>query len=109
MEYLEGRKVKIFKMRQSFGVVCGDGTRALNFLNEEIFPLIESGQKIELDFLGVRVLNSSFSNAFFGNLTRLKGKEVLANLTITGACDMVKSEVKSGLSYGIRQTQMQAA
>ena len=96
-------------MKQTFGVVCGDGTRALNFLNDEIFPLIESGQKIELNFFGVRVLNSSFSNAFFGNLTRLKGKQVLDILTVTGACDLVKSEVKSGLSYGIKQTQMQAA
>jgi hypothetical protein len=101
--------MKIFEMKQTFGVVCGDGTRALNFLNDEIFPLIESGQKIELNFFGVRVLNSSFSNAFFGNLTRLKGKQVLDILTVTGACDLVKSEVKSGLSYGIKQTQMQAA
>jgi hypothetical protein len=109
MEYLEGRKMKIFDMKDVFGAVCGDGTRALKFLNEEVLPLIAKGQTVEFDFVGVRILNSSFSNALFGNLMRTEGKQVLKDISITGACSMVKMEVKSGLTYGIKHTQLQAA
>lgn len=96
--------MKTIEFRQKFGVVCGDGTLALTFLNIEVLPALAAGEHLELDFEGVRVLNSSFSNALFGNLVKLKGKEVLIHLSIRHACDLVKAEIKSGIAYGLRST-----
>ena len=96
--------MKIIQMRQKFGAVCGDGTLALTFLHAEILPALKAGEKIQFDFEGVRVLNSSFSNAFFGNLLKLKGKTVLSSIAINHACSLVKAEIKSGMSYGIKHS-----
>lgn len=101
--------MKTFQMRQRFGVVCGDGTLALSFLHAEILPALKAGEKIQFDFEGVRVLNSSFSNAFFGNLLKLKGKSVLASIAINHACPLVKAEIKSGITYGVKHATHVAA
>lgn len=107
--YLTGDQMKTFQMRQKFGVVCGDGTLALSFLYAEILPALNAGEKIQFDFEGVRVINSSFSNAFFGNLLKLNGKNVLANIAISHACPLVKAEIKSGIAYGAKHANQIAA
>lgn len=47
------------------GIQCGtdaEGTR----LGDMLFPLLESGQNVELDFDGVELASSSFFNASIG-------------------------------------------
>lgn len=96
--------MKTIVFHQRFGAVCGDGSLALTFLNTEVLPALEVGEHLELDFHGVRVLNSSFSNALFGNLVKVQGKGALINISIRHACDLVKAEIKSGIAYGLRST-----
>jgi hypothetical protein len=94
--------MKTINMKAEFGSVCGDGRLALLFLQQEVAPILESQDKICLDFNGVRVLNASFSNAMFGNLIRSKGVEVLKSIKVLNACPIVKSGVKSGISLGLK-------
>lgn len=101
--------MKTFIMSQLFGVVCGDGTRAVGFLQSSVIPALAEAESVEFDFTGVKVLNSSFSNALFGNLVKNKGQAVLKSIKITNASDFVKSEVKSGILYGAKHLSDTAA
>lgn len=101
--------MKTFKMCQIFGAVCGDGTNAVNFLKTSVLPALAESDVVEFDFTGVRVLNSSFSNALFGNLVKTKGQDVLKSIKITQATDFVRSEVRSGILYGAKKQSVVAA
>ncbi len=65
-------------------------------------PLFKSGATVTLDFSGVRLVNSSFSNALFGNLFLRFGETALGMVAIEHARPIVRSEIKSGIAYGIR-------
>ncbi|MBQ0729012.1 MAG: STAS-like domain-containing protein [Thalassolituus oleivorans] len=101
--------MKTFKMSQIFGAVCGDGTRAVSFLQTTVIPALNASETVEFDFSGVKVLNSSFSNALFGNLIKLKGQDVLKSIKIVKASDFVRSEIKSGIIYGAKHHNNVAA
>ena len=94
-------KMNTYHIKNEFGSVCGDGAQAVAFLQGTVLPSLETGEHIQLDFDGVRVINSSFSNALFGNLFKKKGQEVLQQLTISNVKDSVKSEIKSGITFGL--------
>lgn len=98
-----------FSMKDVFGSCCDDGTSSLKYLNEKILPQIELGFTVQLDFSDVSIINSSFSNALFGNLVHHKGRSALKFLAIKNAKPIVKAEVKSGIAYGLRLSQEQAA
>jgi len=87
-------------MMQKFGAVCGDGSLALKFLKVEVLPAVNSGEKIALNCQGVRVMNSSFSNALFGNLVKLAGTGALSKLKVVNAVPSVRQEIKSSTTLG---------
>lgn len=64
---------------------------------------------VEFDFSGVRVINSSFSNALFGNLVKTKGQNVLRSIKITQTTGFVRAEVRSGILYGAKHLNIKAA
>ena len=93
-----------YGMKSQFGVICGDSTKAVFFLNEYLLPSLDEGKSVRLDFTGVRVINSSFSNALFGNLIRTKGRKVLDSMALANMCPIIESEVKSGISLGLKSS-----
>lgn len=97
--------MKTYKMQDLFGIVCGDGTKALAFLKDCVLPSLQEKDSAVFDFDGVRVLSSSFSNALFGNLILNEGKSALNNIKFTNTTSLVQSEIKSGISLGIRKSQ----
>jgi len=101
--------MKTFKMCQIFGAVCGDGTNAIHFLQTSVLPAFAESEVVEFDFSGVRVLNSSFSNALFGNLVKTKGQNVLKSIKITQTTEFVRAEVRSGILYGAKHLNIKAA
>ena len=101
-ESLRNNAMKTFNMSQLFGAVCGDGTRAVGFLQSDVLPALNESEAVQFDFSGVKVLNSSFSNALFGNLIKIKGQDVLKSIKIAKATYFVRSEIKSGILYGAK-------
>lgn len=89
------------KMGKKFGSICGDGALAVDFLQSEILPALAIGAHITFDFEGVQVMNSSFSNALFGNLMKTSGKAVISRLKVTNARPIIKSEVRSSTCLGV--------
>lgn len=90
-----------FAMMQRFGVSCGDGTLALAFLKTEVLPAIETDNHIVFNFQGVRIINSSFSNALFGNLVKTFGIGVFSKLKIVNASSAVRLEIQSSATMGV--------
>lgn len=103
-----GFKMKTVYILEHFSSVCGDGNRALLFLNSVVFPALGDQKELCLDFNGIRVINASFSNALFGNLLRAEGRELLSRLKIVNARAIVKSEIKSGIAYGLKYSDLSA-
>ncbi|MBU1293724.1 MAG: STAS-like domain-containing protein [Gammaproteobacteria bacterium] len=90
-----------YKMQDLFGIVCGDGTKALAFLKDCVLPSLQEKDSTVFDFDGVRVLSSSFSNALFGNLVLKEGKSALTHIKFVNTSSLVQSEIKSGITLGL--------
>ncbi len=97
------------KMSEFFGEFCADGSEAVQFIRSSAIPVILAGNTLELDFLHVRNMNSSFSNALFGNLAREFGESLLKQLAILNARDTLKKEIASALKLGFNSRPPQAA
>lgn len=85
------------------GSVCGDSALALELLDYNILPKILNQETVTLDFERVRVVNSSFSNALFGNLVKRKGVGSLCYIKIKNACPLVEQEIKAAIQYGAKK------
>lgn len=101
--------MKTFDMYSLFGSVCGDGARAISFLESSVIPSLEQVGAIEFNFQHVRVINSSFSNALFGNLIKDYGLDILKCIRISEVSPLVKSEIKSGIAYGAKYSKRSVA
>lgn len=88
------------KLEKEVGKFCADGRIARSLLNSKVTPALNNNLIIVFDCSGVRNMNSSFSNALFGNLIKHHGKQALKNLTITNTRANVKQMILSGLAYG---------
>ncbi|KZN12167.1 STAS-like domain-containing protein [Marinomonas sp. TW1] len=98
--------MKTYKMQEIFGIVCGDGTKALTFLKDCVLPSLQEKNSTVFDFEGVRVLSSSFSNALFGNLIINEGKSALTQIRFVNTSSLVQSEIKSGITLGLSKHSM---
>ena len=68
--------------------------------------MIDIENKIVLDFEGVRNMNASFSNALFGNLSRLYGKKLFEYVSCINLRENVKREIIFGVKMGsVKQFQ----
>lgn len=97
------------KFSDYFGAYCVNGSQSLAFLRDTLLPILNNGNGLVLDFENVRMMNSSFSNALFGNLIRKLGRPALSLICITNANDLIKNEIKSGIGYGIKLSEAAAA
>jgi hypothetical protein len=98
-----------FKISKKFGAYCVNGSESLTFLRDTLMPMLRDKYQIALDFEGVLVMNSSFSNALFGNLFQSLGRKALDQIVILGASPVIKNEIKSGIAYGINLSESVAA
>lgn len=87
-------------MQSYFGSFCADGGRALSFLNRTVSPMIDLDVQVILDFDGVRNMNTSFSNALFGNLGRRYGKDFFNYVSCINLRDNVRREIITGVKMG---------
>lgn len=99
----------LLKMSAVFGDFCADGGSAVEFINSSICPVLSSGATLTLDFSEVRNMNSSFSNAMFGNLARFFGESLLTQLNIVNANDSLKREISYALKQGFNSRPPKAA
>ena len=95
-------KTVSFKMHRIFGNMLCDSSCALKLLRGGVLNEISKGYNIEFDFSDIRFINSSYSNALFANLVRLKGFEIIPRVIISNAKDSVKMELKSAFKYGVQ-------
>lgn len=89
------------RIRDEIGDFCAEGRIGLDFLNNRIVPVLDSGESLILDFEGVRNMNSSFSNALFANLIRKYGTDIIKRIVFKNIRENVKKAVVSGLSFGL--------
>lgn len=89
-------------MQDVFGISCGSGTAAVGYLKEFLLPQLQAGRSVRFDFTGVRVINSSFGNALFGNLCKMMGDVVLERVVFEHVRPIVKSEISSSIAMGLR-------
>jgi len=94
---------KNIEMYMLFGDFCADGDKATKFFVDEIKPTIDEHESIEFDFEKVRNMNSSFSNALFGNIVGIYGADILELIAFRNCNDTVKLLVSSGLELGLRR------
>lgn len=99
----------IIYIGERFGKLCANGEKALSCLREEVIPLIHEGRSIAFDFMGVRNMNSSFSNALFANLVMQEGIEVLEHITFRNCNPNVKALVNAALDFGYSKLPMAEA
>ena len=90
----------VIYIENRFGKLCANGDNALVFLQDEVIPLIHKGREISFDFMGVRNMNSSFSNALFANLVMQEGVEVLEHVTFKNCNPNIKALVNAALYFG---------
>lgn len=83
------------EMIECVGSFCSNGETGLNLLVDVVKPAIEKENRVIFDFTGVRSVNSSFSNALFGNIIKRYGRGVLKQITVSNANTYVQNEVKA--------------
>lgn len=91
-------KINIFEYVGRSGL---DSARAVKLVNEIIAPqLIQSDEKIILDFSGITNVNSSFINALFLDIfMKIESKEISERLRITNCRPNIVEIVEAGLEY----------
>ncbi len=89
------------KITEEFGTFCAQGERAIVYLDQVILPGLENDNELVLDFEGVKNMNSSFANAMFANLVRIKGESVLQKISFKNVRSNVQSAIKMGLYLGL--------
>ncbi|MDU9050922.1 MAG: STAS-like domain-containing protein [Candidatus Electrothrix sp. Rat3] len=99
----------VIYIENRFGKLCANGDNALAFLQDEVIPLIHEGKDIAFDFMGVRNMNSSFSNALFANLVMQEGVEVLGHVTFKNCNSNIKALVNAALDFGYSKLPMAEA
>jgi hypothetical protein len=92
-------------VRNEFGDFCADGAIATSFLKDRVYPRLNAGEVVTFDFDGVRNMNSSFSNALFGNLFRKYGEEGIKRIKVKNQSTSLTSLIKSSINYGLQQSQ----
>ena len=92
-------------MQSQFGAFCARGDAAVRLLKSSVYPNVGSDTMIVFDFVGVRNINSSFSNALFANLVRKYGEGVLDQVEVVNARPSIKQEIIS--SFVLAKTDHQ--
>ena len=88
------------QLAKDFGDFLADGEKAAAFRFSHIDPFVHSHDRIVLDFLGVRNLNSSFANALIANLVS-QSPEALQKLHFANCNARVRVLVESALALGV--------
>jgi hypothetical protein len=90
----------VISIEERFGKLCANGNNALSFLQDEVMPFVHTGGSIVFDFMGVRNMNSSFSNALFANLIMQEGVSVLERVTFKNCNSNIKALINAALDFG---------
>jgi hypothetical protein len=90
----------VILIKERFGKLCSNGDNALCFLQDEVVPFVHKGGSIVFDFMGVRNMNSSFSNALFANLIMREGVSVLEKVTFRNCNSSIKALINAALDFG---------
>ncbi|WP_417908884.1 STAS-like domain-containing protein [Candidatus Electronema sp. PJ] len=96
----------VIYIEERFGKLCANGDTALSFLQNEVVPSIHRGGSIAFDFMGVRNMNSSFSNALFANLVMQEGVSVLEKVTFRNCNSNIKALINAALDFGYSKLPM---
>lgn len=95
----------VVNISEIFGTFCADGSEAVDFLKNTIFPLIESGEKVTISLENVRNVSSSFANAFFANLSATYGNNLKSKVVIVNCKDHLKPLIASAFSLGLKRRE----
>lgn len=87
-------------MSEDFGTFCAEGGKAIQYLEQKIYPQINSGKNVTLDFDGVKNMNSSFANAMFSNIVRKLEGNITGRILIVNARENIQTSIKMGLYLG---------
>lgn len=93
------------RLSDEFGVFCADGERAAAFRAERIDPFIGVSDLIEIDFDGIRRMNSSFANALVANLVSQAGRGVLDHICFLNCCEAIRLQIRSAIELGLSRLQ----
>lgn len=95
--------MKTIKISDYFSAFCSNGEEATTFLLQIVLPEIEQNEKVCFDFLGVRNMNSSFSNALFTNLIRKCSQDVMKKITFAHCSPNIKMLISISLNMGLEE------
>lgn len=83
------------------GSFCSGGEAAASLRVLQIEQHLADAEEIELDFGGVRNMNSSFCNTLIGGLARRFGSAVVRYVRFTNCNPTVRIHLRSALSMGL--------
>lgn len=87
-------------LAQEFGPRLADGAAAAAFRHTRLDPYASICEQIVLDFTGVRLANSSFTNALVSGFVEQHGPQILQKVLFKGCNPLVRVLVESAISLG---------
>jgi hypothetical protein len=96
-------------LADEFGTHLANGEAAAAFRAQKIDPIVESKQKLVLDFSHVRSANSSFMNALISGIVENRGPSVLESIVFKGCNPVVRVLVEAAIDLGMQKVASKAA
>jgi hypothetical protein len=92
--------MKVFKLRPVFGRFGADPENAARFRQEQLEPVLASGESVTLDFEGIAGINSSFANTLFANLVHRLSPAVMEHVRLENCRPGIQSLVQLATGIG---------
>ncbi len=83
------------------GGFAEDKDIAAGLREEQIHPALVAGDRVVLDFTGVRVATQSFIHAVISEVLRTHGETVLSRLSFKGCSTAVKGIIETVVQYSL--------
>jgi hypothetical protein len=90
------------RLSDDFGDFLADGEKAAAFRFRRIDPYVQMYEVIDLDFEGIRNMNTSFGNALIANLISQE-PESLKKLHFSNCNTRVRVSIEAALALGIER------
>lgn len=90
------KEIRLFEKTGDF---AEDKDVARDIRMNEIFPALQSGAAVVLDFQGITSATQSFIHALLSDIIRKKGIEVLENISFKNCNDIVKGIINIVVDY----------
>jgi hypothetical protein len=90
----------LIRLSDEFGDFLADGEKAAAFRFRRIDPFVQMHESIELDFDGIRNMNTSFANALIANLISQEPESV-QKLHFSNCNPRIRVAIEAALCLGV--------